>query len=319
MPILSKSSYQAPFWLKGGHLQTIYPALFPKRIKFPIIPERIELHDGDFLDLEWTGTAADRLAILTHGLEGSTQSPYINAMKESLQAYGWDVLSWNLRGCSEEMNRLPGFYHAGKTEDLSAVIEHSLRVHTATKIDLIGFSLGGNLVLKYLGERGQKLHQRIHRTVSFSVPCDLESSSIQLAKAQNTIYMNHFMKSLRKKIRRKQVLYPDQFDLRGLDQIKTFAQFDEQYTAPLNGFHSAKHYWERNSSVPFLCQIIPPTLLINAKNDPFLGAACYPLEEAQNNHAFYLECPEQGGHIGFGSIKINWAAQRAIDFLLTKL
>jgi predicted alpha/beta-fold hydrolase len=315
MPIISPSTYRPPAWLRGAHLQTIHPALFRKVAAVTTRRERLELEDGDFLDLEWSGGGSKRLAILSHGLEGSTEAIYIQAMARALMKRGWDVLAWNMRGCGEEPNRLAHFYHSGRTEDLEIIIRHALSVHPAEGIDLIGFSLGGNLTLKYLGERGSDTHPKIRRAVAFSAPCDLACCSASLGQAGNAIYMERFMKTLRAKVREKHGRFPERFDLSGLEKMRTFADFDGRFTAPLNGFRDAEDYWKRSSSRPFLPAITIPTLLVNALNDPFLGPSCYPREEAEASDRFHLEIPAEGGHVGFGAGREYWSETRAAEFL----
>lgn len=282
--------------------------------------ERLELADGDFLDLEWRREATDRLAILSHGLEGDAGASYIQGMAGALVRRGWDVLAWNYRGCSGEMNRLPRFYHSGATEDLEAVIEHALKVHPANQIDLVGFSLGGNLTLKYLGERGESVSPRLGRAVAFSVPCDLACSSRKLDTAFNReVYMRRFIRTLADKVRRKHLMFPEAMDPSGLDAIRTFREFDDRYTAPLHGFRDANDYWERSSSKPFMEGIRVPSLLVNAENDPFLGPGCYPREQAARNSLFMLEVPKNGGHVGFSrrgpERGEDWMSLRAARFL----
>ena len=315
MPLIEKSTYRPPAWMRGAHMQTVHPALFRKVAPVTLRRERLELEDGDFLDLDWSGGSSKRLAILSHGLEGSTQANYIQAMARSLVKRGWDVLAWSLRGCGEEPNRLAAFYHSGKTEDLEIIIRYALRVHPAEQIDLIGFSLGGNLTLKYLGERGSDIHPKIHRAVAFSAPCDLACCSASLGHPENAIYMERFMKTLRAKVREKHDRFPEHFDLTGLKKMKTFAEFDGRFTAPLNGFRDAEDYWKRSSSRPFLPAITIPTLLVNAANDPFLGPSCYPREEAEASAVFHLEIPAEGGHVGFGAGREYWSEKRTVEFL----
>ena len=318
MPLVANSTYRSPWWLPGGHLQTIVPAILRKGDHVTKSSERLELSDGDFLDLEWSEQGRSRLAILCHGLEADAGASYIQSMAESLVQEGWDVLAWSYRGCSGEMNRLPQFYHSGATEDLSSVLEHALKRHTAEEVDLVGFSLGGNLVLKYLGERGGSVSPRLHRAVAFSVPCDLACSSRQLDSSWNrSLYMSRFIQSLAKKVRAKQAMFPEPFDLTGLDRIRTFREFDDRFTAPLHGFTDAEDYWKRSSSRQFMGEITIPSLLINSGNDPFLGPDCYPREEAEKSNVFYFEDPKTGGHMGFpGGIESRrWREIRAIDFL----
>ena len=316
MPLLQQSSYHAPPWLPGGHAQTIYPALFRRVAPVTRRPERLELPDGDFIDLAWEEKGRKRLAILSHGLEASMNTEYIQGMAGALVRAGWDVLAWNFRGCGGQPNRLLRMYHSGATEDLHSVIRHALANHPAETIDLIGFSLGGNLTLKLIGEDPDHLPLQIHSAVAFSTPCDLACSSRQLSLLSNKIYMERFLVAMRSKVRAKKRMFPDQLDLTGLGRIRTFAEFDDRYTAPIHGFDSAEDYWRRNSSRQFLPSIRIPTLLVNAANDPFLGLGCFPREEAESSDQFHLEVPLTGGHVGFpGGGRENWAETRAIEFL----
>lgn len=318
MPLIRESSYRAPSWLPGGHVQTIFPALFRRVERITRRAERLELADGDFIDLEWAGQESTRLAILSHGLEADLKTGYIQGMAAALVRRGWDVLAWNFRGCGDRPNRLLRMYHSGATEDLHAVVCHALENHPADSIDLIGFSLGGNLTLKYVGERPSELPGEIRRAVAFSVPCDLACSSRQLATAANRIYMERFLVAMRAKIRAKKLMFPDQLDLTGLERIRTFREFDDRYTAPIHGFLDAEDYWARNSSRQFLPSIQLPTLLVNAENDPFLGPGCYPREEAASSGCFHFESPATGGHVGFAAFGNGgeyWSETRAIEFL----
>ncbi|MES2921901.1 MAG: alpha/beta fold hydrolase [Verrucomicrobiota bacterium] len=318
MPLIQNSRYGAPSWLPGGHAQTIYPVLFRRMAPVSMRAERLELADGDFIDLKWAGHRSPRLAILSHGLEADSTTGYIQAMAAALIRRGWDVLAWNFRGCGGEPNRLLRMYHSGATEDLDAVVSHALENHPAASIDLIGFSLGGNLTLKYLGERPADLSPRLHRAVAFSVPCDLACSSRELATRANWLYMERFLREMRRKIRVKDRMFPDQLDLTGLHRIRTFQEFDDRYTAPIHGFKDAADYWARNSCRQFLPRITLPTLLINAANDPFLGPGCYPREEAAASEFFHFESPETGGHVGFTTFGKNgeyWSETRTAEFL----
>lgn len=316
MPLVPSSTYRAPALLPGGHAQTIWPALFRRVPRVTPRRERLELADGDFLDLDRAGEGGERLAILSHGLEADSGAIYIQGMAQALIRRGWDVIAWNCRGCSGEPNRLLRFYHSGSSEDLAAVVDHALATHPARRIDLIGFSLGGNMTLKYLGER--ETPARIHRAVAFSVPCDLASSSVRLASRQNRIYMDRFLRCLRAKLREKRPRFPDRLDLTGLRGVRSFRQFDDRFTAPLHGFRDAADYWARSSSKPLLPAIRIPALLVNARNDPFLGPGCFPHEEAAASRFFHLETPAQGGHAGFPGLDVHgesWAERRAAEFL----
>jgi predicted alpha/beta-fold hydrolase len=274
----------------------------------------METPDGDFLDLDWNrDLRSQSLVIITHGLEGNSANASVQGMAAAFHRTGWDALAWNLRGCSGEMNRLLRTYHSGAWEDLQYVINHA--ADTYQNIVLVGFSIGGNLTLKYLGDHGVAIHPAIKGAVAFSVPCDLSSSARVLESRINSIYMNHFMRDLRRKIREKATAFPGGVSTERLDHIRTFREFDGTYTAPLNGFLSAEDYWARASSKPSLRGITVPTLLVNALTDPFLAPECFPREEAEANPHLYLELPESGGHLGFITLgKEYWSETRAVEF-----
>ena len=282
--------------------------------------ERLELADGDFLDLEWYrgGEDATKLVILCHGLEANAGASYVQEIAGVLARKGWHILAWSYRGCSGERNRLPRFYHSGATEDLAAVVNHALETHAAQQIDFVGFSLGGNLILKYLGEQGEQASARLGRAVAFSVPCDLADSAEAMDTFLNReIYTRRFMQSLSKTIREKEKLFPDEMDSAGLGKIRTFHEFDALYTAPLHGFADAKDYWKRSSSRFFMARIRIPALLVNAENDPFLGPGCFPRAEAEASSFFHLEVTRDGGHVGFPGCHDgeSWMAWRVLQFL----
>ncbi len=320
MPLVTPSTYRPPFGLGNGHLQTIYPALFRRPPLITDQPERLELPDGDFLDLHWRRTpGARRLAILSHGLEGGARNAYIQGMAAALHRAHWDILAWDYRGCGAEPNRLLRSYHSGATEDLAAVIDHALAPGHYPSAALIGFSLGGNLTLKYLGDHGPGLPAPIRRAVTFSVPCDLAASSAHLEHPGNRLYMDRFLITLRAKIRAKIARFPGQLHDHGLDAMRTFREFDGAYTAPLHGYRDAADYWARASSRPVLSRITIPTLLIQARNDPFLPPQCYPEAEARASAHLHLETPPSGGHLGFLTLRAPadeyWSETRACAFL----
>lgn len=314
MPLI-QSSYRPPWGLANAHLQTILPVLLRRVPTITRERERIETQDGDFLDLDWNrGNGSARLVIITHGLEGSSENASVQGMAATFHLEGWDVLAWNLRGCSGEPNRLLRTYHSGAREDLERVIEHAEPGYD--HIALIGLSIGGNLTLKYLGDLGAAIHPRIMGAVVFSVPCDLASSARALEHPINRIYMEHFMRDLRRKIHAKAKEFPGAVETQGLDRMHTFREFDGAYTAPMNGFLSAEDYWARASSKPSLQRITVPTLMISALNDPFLGPECYPAEVTATHPCLYLETPASGGHLGFMTIgKQYWSEKRALEFL----
>lgn len=319
MPLVSESNYRPPWIFRSAHMQTIYPALFRRVGLVTDTRERIQTPDQDFLDLDWKhATESDQLLILSHGLEGNSHQAYIQGMARVFAEAGWNVLAWNYRGCSGELNRRLISYHSGATGELQIVLNHVFEKYAFKQIALIGFSLGGNLTLKYLGDRGDQVDSRIQCAVTFSVPCDLASASLKLESFANRIYMRRFLRTLRKKIRHKMKLFPGQLDDAGLDSMTTFREFDGGFTAPIHGFESAEDYWRRCSSKPVLTRIKIPTLLVNAANDPFLAPDCFPLKAAEQNPYFYLEIPRNGGHVGFisfGHNKTYWSERRALRFV----
>ena len=316
MPLLPIPTFAPPALLRAPHVQTLAPTLFRKVAGVSYRRERVATPDGDFLDLDWARSGSKRLAILSHGLEGSSHRSYILGMVRALRRRGWDTLAWNCRGCSGEPNQRLRLYHSGATEDLSAVVQHALESHPAEEIALLGYSLGGNMTLKYLGELGDDAPERIRSAAVFSVPCDLAGCSVKLARLENTIYMSYFLKSLREKMREKSRRFPGQIDAKNLWAIRTFKDFDDRFTAPLHGFRDAEDYWETCSSRRFVDKIRRPTLLVNALDDPFLSDTCYPRGEAKSNEFFHLETPRHGGHVGFMTLEDEfWSERRAAEFL----
>jgi predicted alpha/beta-fold hydrolase len=303
MPVLETCSYKPPVWLPGGHAQTIGPRLFSRSPRCVYRREYLELEDGDFFSLDWLlahkggKRLASRLVILSHGLEGDSRSLYMKSLAGTMVAAGWDVAARNCRSCGE-MNRLPRLYHSGETDDLHAVVR--LCVERGYRhIALAGFSMGGNQTLMYLGRETERVPKEVRSAAAVSAPCDLSSSGRALARPGNRLYMACVMRTLRKQMRAKHHEFPELFDIRGLSGIKTFKEFDDRFTAPIHGFTDARDYWEKASSKPYLPAIAVPTLLVNAKNDPFLGPECFPVDEAAANPLFHLMMPAGGGHVGF--------------------
>jgi uncharacterized protein len=310
--------YKAPYFFRNGHLQSIYPSLFRKLNDHFMARERIDIDDGDFLDLDWCRNGSRRLVIISHGLEGHSRRPYVLGMAKAVVENGWDALAWNFRSCGGSMNRNLRFYHSGATEDLHRVIDYAAESGCYDEVVLVGFSMGGNLSLVYLGQEKPEPNSIVKKAVVYSVPCDLSASAEQLTKPQNTIYMKRFLKELKMKMQEKEKNFPREVDLTGYDEIKNFRQFDDRYTAPIHGFKDADHYWAQCSSRRYIRNIKVPTLIVNAKDDPFLSEACYPHDEVDANKNVKLETPATGGHVGFVSFNKNnlyWSEQRALAFL----
>ncbi len=315
MPYLLDPYYTGNRLFSGSHLETIVPALF-RKIKIEYHRERLNLPDGDFLDLDFLKKNNSRLLILFHGLEGNSSSQYIMGMARNFFENGWDVCCVNFRTCSGVTNKLPRSYHSGATEDIHAVMQY-VKPHYHT-LAAGGFSLGGNMLLKYLGEQVYPLPSTLKAAFAFSVPVDLAASAEHMAKPANSIYMYRFLKSLRHKMIEKSLLFPDLIDIRSISEIKTFAEFDNRYTAPLHGFKNAAHYYASCNARQFLPFIKLPTLLINALNDPFLTTDCFPVDLAKQHPFLYLQTPNHGGHVGFSEHlpnKTYWSETRALNFI----
>jgi predicted alpha/beta-fold hydrolase len=308
-------SYNPPFFLFNAHLETIFPSLTRRVNDIQYKRERITTADDDFLDLDWVKQDSKKLVIVSHGLEGNSTRGYIRGMARAFFGAGFDALAWNYRGCSDEVNKQRRFYHSGATDDLDTIIHHAINQKKYNEIYLIGFSLGGNITLKYLGER--QPDPIIKKAVTISVPLNLHTSCEKISLRSNWVYSNRFLKSLKKKVKAKAALRND-IDLTNIDKLKTLREFDDAYTAPLHGYRDAIHYYTECSSIRFVKNISIPTLIINAKNDPFLSDDCYPFEMLRDHPYVTFESPERGGHVGFlqlGKNGLYWSESRAIAFI----
>lgn len=318
MPLIKLSSYKPPFPFKNVHLNTIYPSLL-RKVEVRFTRERIITPDGDFVDVDWIKKDQSKLVILMHGLEGSSESRYIHGMSSKASNSGFDVLVLNFRGCSGTPNKAVRSYHSGETEDINFLISDTLQGRY-DKIHLVGFSLGGNVLLKYLGEKAHILDLRISSAVAISPPCELGDCAKEIAKTKNWIYNQRFLSSLKQKVVAKKHITEGIIDYQKVMNSKNFNDFDEYYTAPIHGFASAEAYWYSCSANRCLDKIAIPTLILSALDDTFLSDSCYPYEFAKNSKAVFLETPEFGGHVGFISRSENgtyWSEKRTIEFLLS--
>lgn len=319
MPLIHQSSYKkVPIYLFNKHLQTIVPGVFRivKGVQYE--RERLELPDGDFVDVDWIDNSSRQLVILSHGLEGNSDRHYIKGTAKAFAQNGWDVLAWNCRSCSGEMNRHLRLYHHGDIVDISNVIEHALQRKNYEKIVLVGFSMGGSFTLKYLGVNAQTLPDSIQQAVVFSTPCDLRGSAETLNHSSNRFYRNRFLKKLQKKISHKASQFPDNIDLSLFDKIEKWKDFDNYFSAPMNGYIDADDFYHQSSANNFIQNINIPTLIVNAKNDPILSPSCSPTNIAEKHSFVYLETPKYGGHVGFSLARneFSWMELRALKFAL---
>jgi predicted alpha/beta-fold hydrolase len=312
---VSTTQFRAPWWLPGGHAQTIWPSFF-RKIAVEALPQSgtVPTPDGDFLAFDhYDLPEAKGLVVLCHGLEGHARRPYMLGMVAQLRQAGYAVLAWNYRSCGGPLNQTPIFYHSGATYDLQTMVEFAMNSQKQP-LYLVGFSMGGNLILRWLGEQGTKLSPRIRAAVAISVPIDLAGSADQLQRGFNRVYAFNFLKSLKEKVRQKAKVYPQHFNLKRLELVGSLRDFDEYFTAPLHGFVDASDYYARASSLPVLTQIARPALLLQAQNDPFLSPSCLP------NASFEQLIVEQtrfGGHVGFGwqGHRQSYAEARTLSFI----
>ncbi|GGW64529.1 hypothetical protein DFQ11_102100 [Winogradskyella epiphytica] len=316
MPIID-STYKPPFWAKKSFVSTVYSGLVRSVNGIEQTRERIDLPDGDFLDLDWSYAeqTPNKLIILLHGLEGNAQRPYITGSAKLFNDHGVDAVAVNFRGCSGEPNRLFRSYHSGATEDLDAVIKHVLTKNQYNEIFIKGVSLGANLALKYVGE-GHSIPKEIKAVIGISTPCDLKGSCDELLSLKNKHYAIRFLAHLKDKLVSKLSQYPEKLTIEEFNSIKTLIDFDNVYTSKAHGFKDAFDYYEKSSCLQFLPHIEIPSLIINSLNDSFLSATCYPIKAAKENPNLHLEMPRFGGHVGFiGKRNIYYNEQRALDFI----
>lgn len=317
MPIIA-STYTPPFLFKNNHFNTVYKTFFFKD-EVDYFRKRIPTPDKDFLDIDFSIVPSDTIVIALHGLEGSSNSKYILSLVNHLNQQQIACAAINFRGCSGEDNNHLYSYHSGKTDDIQTIINYILNRYTFKNIILVGYSMGGNITLKYLGETSF-IPSEVKGGVAISVPCDLEGSSNALAKKENSLYMQRFLRTLKKKSLEKMLKFPSSnLNLNTIKNSLNFAEFDNAVTAPLFGFKNAQDYWAQSSSKPFLPKIKLPTLIINALDDTFLSKSCFPFDEAKNHNKLTLETPKYGGHVGFNTKIIGkdllWSENRISAFI----
>ncbi len=316
MTRVSGSAFRPAWWLPGPHLQTLWGAFFRRRPRLALEQERLELDDGDFIDLMWRRQDAPRpLVLILHGLEGSIRSHYAAGLVRRLDREGFDVCFMHFRGCSGEPNRFDRSYHSGDTGDLRQVVDHIWRLGYRLR-GAVGFSLGGNVLLKWLGEQGEDVI--VERAAAISAPYRLADAARRMNEGFSRFYQRHLVSRLRRKYLEKFSDRPSPLDVdvRGL---KTFFQFDDQVTAPLHGFAGVDDYYSRSSSRQFLPGIRVPTLLIHAADDPFMYPETPPTPEELPDNV-RLECSAHGGHVGFVAGRVPlfpryWVEDRLVAWL----
>ena len=316
MPLIKNSTYNYSGRWKNKHIQTLIPHIF-RKVEYSYVRERISTPDNDFIDLDWGKVDSDRLCILLHGLEGSSDSTYVKGLARAINKRGLDIVVLNYRGQSGELNKLVSCYHSGKTDDIDVVLRHIITSSKYKSIQLVGLSIGGNLTLKYLGEKGSKISPLIKKAVVLGCPIDLESTSNHFDKKESRFYLKYFMNSWKKKLLQKAITFPDKIDKKKVKAIRNFWDLDNYYTGPFHGFKDAKEYYNEVSAINYLEKIAIPTLMITAENDPFLPKENYPIDIASKHDLLYLEITKDGGHLGFMEPKKEeyWSETRIADFV----
>lgn len=316
-----------PWWLPGAHAQTIGGRYFRSQDGVRFTAERLDTPDGDFLDLEYTQVegsvpmgAEAPLAIMLHGLEGSAHSAYAAELAKALAPWGIRSVGLNFRSCGGAMNLTARFYHSGETLDLAQVVQHLRRRFPDAPLLFIGFSLGGNVMLKYLGERGETVDSAIKAAVAISVPYDLEASARRVDAGTARVYARFFLHSLKQKILAKRALIEPLCDVEAALKATTLHEFDERLTAPVHGFASAEEYYADSSAGPWLGEIRVPVMLIHAADDPVAPGSLVPQGLIAANPRLSLAFPASGGHVGFvtGSGPLHprfWAEETAAAYV----
>jgi predicted alpha/beta-fold hydrolase len=323
----SEYIYRPAWWVPGPHAQTLWGKFFRRPPAIQARLERWDTPDGDFVDLyRLDGPAGAPRLLLLHGLEGTIRSHYVAGFFHEAQRRGWAADLLIFRGCGSELNRARRFYHSGETSDLAFALARVLQEHPSSPVLLAGVSLGGNVLLKYLGEVGENASPRLVAAGAVSVPFDLERGSRFISEGFSRVYDLHFLRSLRRKANEKFERYPDLFDRNALRRARTIYDFDDVVTAPVHGFEDAHDYYTRSSSLRWLERVRRPSLLLSAIDDPFLPAAV--LEEvraiASKNAFLHIEFTKGGGHVGFVAGRLPWrphyyAEWRVCEFLSTQL
>ncbi len=309
-PASMDGCFQPAWWCRGPHAQTLWARLARRLPDVALWRERLELPDGDFIDLDWTEHDGGPIVIILHGLEGSSESPYARGLLRALQQRGWRGVVMHFRGCSGEPNRLPRSYHSGDIGDLAFFVDTLRRREPQTPLAVVGFSLGGNVLLKWLGKTGAVLPVRA--AVAVSVPYVLSDAAARLQRGFSRLYQWQLLRSLRRTVAEKRRRMELPLKIRNLSALKSFRDFDEYVTAPLHGFDGANHYYTVSSSRQYLRGIATPTLLLHAGDDPFMTESAIPrLDEL--SEFVSLEVSPRGGHVGFVSGAWPWQPRYWLD------
>lgn len=308
--MLVASRFRPAWWLPGAHLQTLFPPLFRNRTPPLLRRERIELEDGDFLDIDWTEDRPGPLVLLLHGLEGSIHSHYVVGLLHALSSSGFHAAVLYFRGCSGEPNRLARSYHSGETGDVHAVLSYLASHRAQRPVYVVGVSLGGNVLLKWLGENPEQ--SLVTKAVAVSVPFELNAAALRLERGFSRIYQAYLLRKLRRAARSKAQHHVLPLEVSQLRKLRTFREFDDKVTAPLHGFAGVDDYYSKCSCRAFMSRILTPTLVLHAEDDPFMTADAIPAP-AELGPAVRLELCRSGGHVGFVSGSWPWKPHYWLD------
>jgi predicted alpha/beta-fold hydrolase len=313
-------SYSAPGWLPGGHAQTIYPVLI-QRPRVSYRRQRFDTPDGDFVDFDWLDApgapAAAPLVVLFHGLESSSSAHYALALMAHLGSIGWRGVVPHFRGCSGEPNRRARAYHSGDYAEVAWMLATIRAQVLAAPLFAAGVSLGGSALINWLGREEQRAGALVRAAAAVSTPLDLTAAGIAVDQGWNRIYSRHFLQTLVPKSLAMAQRFPGALDAAAIRRADSMYSFDAAVTAPLHGFAGTADYWTRASSKPWLRSVAVPTLVLNARNDPFIPAASLP-DRGEVSGAVTLEQPDAGGHAGFLGRpfpgRFGWLPQRLVAF-----
>lgn len=295
--------FEPAWWCRGAHAQTTWQALFRCSPRLDYAREVIDLPDGDFVDVDWADHPEGPLVVLIHGLGGSSRSPYIRGLGAALRRQGFGVAAINLRGAGGRPNRRPKTYHSGHTADLDHVLGVIAERFPTRSLHAVGFSLGGNLLLKWLGEHPDT--DRLRSAAAVSVPYRLDEAARRMNRGASRLYRAHLLRGLRQSTRQRHRLFIGRFDAEAVANARDFFRFDDLVTAPVNGFSGARRYYALCSSLPFLRFITVPTLLLHARDDPFMTTQVIPRAD-ERSPAIRLELHDHGGHVGFVGGRWPW-------------
>ncbi len=305
-----------PLYAYNPHFATILPSVFRNITEVNYLRERLILKDNDFLDIDTINNNKQKAVILSHGLEGNSDKHYIKGTAKLFLQHGWDVIAWNCRSCSGELNKAQRIYHHGDVEDIGEVVEWASLKDQYKTIGLIGFSMGGVINTKYIATQKDNLSEKLAFNIAISTPCDLEACALSLDQKNNFIYKRKFLTSLKNKLMLKAEQYPGMIDIERLQTIKKWSDFDEYFSARMNGFANRREFYQQSTLLNFLEEVNIPTLILNAANDPLIPFDSNPISMAKFNKKLQVEITKYGGHCGYTqrNDEFTYAERSALKF-----